>query len=290
MHKFIKIDEVYIKFNYQFDDYFSNSIDKYVTNDQVDDFINMSVKIKRDLDFNSLIPLSYKTKNQLIYETNNEKYIVTYIEDFSEVKHIIYYTLDYKTIEIYLNDKIGKRLAEFEYVLTGMMFLELAVYNKYLPIHASAFSVGSYTILLSAPSGIGKSTQTRFMKEMFDNVSIINEDKPLLKIIGNECYVLGSIWSGKDVINDNVKRKVDAIFFINQSDKLDIVNLDNSSKIKHIFKNIQRPVYQDIVSDLSSLIDDLINKCPIYMFNCINDVSSAKYLYDFLEGLDENKI
>lgn len=289
MNKIIKINDICIDFTYQFDDYFSDTLNKYEINSPIEGYSTMRVSLKDDIKLNLEDYKSVKIKNQIIYESNQDKYIITYINDSSEIKHIIYYQLNYKNIVITLNNKIGKRLAEYEYVLTGMMFLEMALYNNYLPVHASAFTVNDYTILLSAPSGVGKSTQTNYFKEVYDNIILINEDKPLLKIINGECYVIGSPWSGKDVINSNIIKKVDGIFFLNQADKLEIINLDSSQKVRLIFKNIQRPIYQELIGPLSKQIDDLIKKVNIYQFDCVNNISSSKFLYNYMEEINENK-
>lgn len=289
MHKILKINDIYISFNYQFDDYFTNNLDKYEVSIYPNDIIKMSVIVSSDIALDINYEKKYANKNQIIYESQKEKYIVTYINDFSDIKHIIYFSLDYKNIQITLNKKIDKKLAEYEYVLSGMMFLELALYNNYLPIHASAFTVNNYTVLLSAPSGVGKSTQTNFFKKIYPDITLINEDKPLLKLIDGECYVIGSPWSGKDAINANVIKKVDAIFFLNQANELKIVSLDDKEKIRLIFKNIQRPVYQDLIDQLSLIINNLIKNVNIYQFNNINNSESAKFLIEFMEGINENK-
>jgi len=290
MQKIIKINDLYINLTYQFNEYFKDTFLKYEVNEYPQDIINMTVLVKNEIVLSFEDKKIFRNNNQIIYETSHDKYIVTYLNDFSEIKHVIHYSLDYKNIEIILNNKIGNKLSEYEYVLTGMMFLELAVHNNYLPLHASAFSVGKYTILLSAPSGIGKSTQTRFFKETYKDIILINEDKPLLKLIDGHFYVVGTPWSGKDVINSNVIKKVDGIFFLNQADELNIVSLSEHDKIRHIFKNIQRPVYQDLVEPLTKMINLLINSVNISMFNCINDKESAQFLYNYLEVIDENKV
>lgn len=282
MRKFLKIHDIYLDFTYQFHDFFSDKLDKYEVCQSDFEFNKLSVYVKEVIELPKL-KVKYQKDNRKFYETDSEEWIITYTFDLKQIKHLVYYKKDYSEIEIQLNSILGKRLAEYEYALSGMFFLDLAISKGYLPIHASCLSVNNFTFLLSGPSLSGKSTQTKFFKQNFKDTVIINEDKPLLFFKDDEVYVFGSPWSGKDVINTNVVKKVNALFFINQATKLEIENLTAKEKIRLMFKNTQRPICEELINNLSIAMDKAIDRIGIYKFNCINDLMSANFLYKFLE-------
>jgi len=289
MHRYLKIHDIYIDFNYQFNDFFSSAINAYEIPHLPKNYHQLNVSIKDHIYDDTTDQLLYQNKTRHIYESKTTRTIVTYTNDHQDIKHIITYTKDYKHIHIILNQKLGQRLAEYEYVLTGFMFMEIAVSRNYLPMHASAFSIGGHTMLLSGPSKSGKSTQTRFFKNTFDDMFIINEDKPLLFLKDDQCYAIGSPWSGKDVINNNAVKEVDALFFINQADTLGVYPLTDKEKITHVFKNIQKPLYEHFINHILETINQVIKHVKMYRFDCINEDRSATYLYQFMEGRHENQ-
>lgn len=282
MHKYLKIHNIYLDFTYQFHDFFSDKLIPYEINRNNEDFYKLSICISETFNLPNFNE-NYRHSNRVFYESNNEQWIITYTHEDKSIKHMVYYKKDYSEIMIQLNPILGDRLAEYEYALSGMFFLDLAISKGYFPIHASCLSVNEFTFLLSGPSLSGKSTQTNFFKQNFKNTIIINEDKPLLFFDNNECYVLGSPWSGKDVLNTNIVKKVNAIFFINQAVDLKINNLINEEKIRLMFKNTQRPIYEKLINSSSIAMEKIINSTGIFRFDCINDPKSAQFLYNFME-------
>jgi hypothetical protein len=240
MHRYLKIHDIYIDFNYHFNDFFSSAIDAYEIPHLPKDYHQLNVSIKDHIHDDATDQLLYQNKTRKIYESKTTRTIVTYTNDHQDIKYIITYTKDYKHIHIILNQKLGQRLAEYEYVLTGFMFMEIAVSRNYLPMHASAFAIGSP-------------------------------------------------WSGKDVINNNTIKEVDALFFINQADTLGVYPMTDKEKITQVFKNIQKPLYEHIINQILETINQVIKHVNMYRFDCINEDRSARYLYQFMEERHENQ-
>ncbi|MFW5794487.1 MAG: hypothetical protein ACOCV1_03280 [Bacillota bacterium] len=286
MHKYLKIANIYIDFTYQYDDYFSNKINAYEIKDTNHKFKKMIVEVKDNITY----PNREKTliyKNRFKMQSEKDTYIVTKFND-GDIKHLIYHTNNYDYIHITLNNRLKKRLAEFEYVLSGMLFFDIAISEEYLPFHASALNLDKTTFLLSGPSKSGKSTQTNYFKDLYRNTLVINEDKPIIFFEKQKSYVSGTPWSGKNVINTNIVKPLNYIFFINQAKKTEINNLTKQEKIKLIFKNIHRPGCEQLVNKMIDLINKLIDKVLIYQFNCENNNKSSRILYQFMEETNEN--
>jgi hypothetical protein len=286
MHKRIKIGNIYIDFTYQYEDYFSEKIDAYQTNDLNHSFKTMTIDVQKQIEKPDR-PITFTYKNRHKMAQVKDTYVMT-LSDEGDIKHLIYYTNDYQNIKITLNQKIHERLAEFEYVISGMMFFEMALMEGYMPIHASCIYFDGHTFLLSGPSKSGKSTQTKYFIESYPSSKIINEDKPLIFFKDNKAYVIGSPWSGKHVINENIEKPLDYIFFINKAEKLSFHSLSRNEKMKQVFKNIHRPGDEVLVHQMMIIVNQMIDHLSIDQFNCINHPDSSKFLFKFMEGYREN--
>jgi hypothetical protein len=281
MIKQIRIGDIHICLTYQFEDYFQDTLKQYEEEYPSENSHKLRVSVKELLAANKQGKV-FNYKNRIKYSDDLGEEIVTYFPDGS-IKHIIRYSNDFKEIEIELNQIISDRLAEYEYVLSGMMFFEIALRNKYLPIHASAISVDKRVILLSGPSKSGKSTQTKYFLEVEAKAEIINEDKPLIKVEEDKVYILGTPWSGKNVINKNVKLPLKGIFFLEKSKFSAIEEINDNEKLKILLKNIHRPGDEVNIDNMIDVLAHVIERVEIYRYNCENNLNSAKALKSFLE-------
>lgn len=69
----------------------------------------------------------------------------------------------------------------------------LPAYDCFL-MHGAVTAVnGAGYMFFTATSGTGKSTHVGLWKKYFDDVEIINGDKPFIRVTGNEVRVYGTI-------------------------------------------------------------------------------------------------
>jgi hypothetical protein len=281
MEKLISIGDINIALRYQYSDYFKDCLDAYENDFNLEESHILEIITKKELK-EEVKKNAYHYKNRVKYYDDLETSIVTRFPDGS-IKHIISYDNDFKHVRIELNECIKERLAEYEYVLSGMLFFEIALRNGYLPMHASAIKFNNQAILLSGPSKSGKSTQTEYFLKVNKEALIINEDKPLIKKDNGQVFVWGSPWSGKHVLNQNVKVPLKAIFFLNKSDKTLIKPLKETEKIKNLMRNIHRPGDEVNIDNMIDVVNEIVSDCSIYEFDCENNENSALELKRFLE-------
>ena len=281
MNKLLKIGNIYNYFTYQIDSYFKDVVNAYENDEFYKDNYKLIVSVEKDL-------TEEKKENKFVYNDNikwsdsEETSIITHFPD-GRIKSIISYKNDYSIIKITLSEELKDKLPEYEYVLSGKMFFEIALKKKHLPIHASAIKVNGKAVLLSGPSKSGKSTQSKYFLNLNRNAYIINEDKPLLKIDEGRVFVLGTPWSGKHVINTNEKVLLQGIYFLNKSTKTSINEIDRKLKLKLLMKNIHRPSDEESIDNMIEVLNNLIDLSSIYHFDCENNISSAIVLQTFLE-------
>lgn len=279
----LQIGNISLLFIYQFLEYFGNELEQYKTNNLTESHHILEVLVQDEIQ-EIFGGNRFEFKNKVKITKDNKTYVNSYNTD-NTIKHQVSYSDDYKYCNIILSKQLGKKLPEYEYVLSGMMFFEIAISNHYLPIHASAMAVDGLALLLSGPSKSGKSTQTKYFQEMFDQSIIINEDKPLIYEKDNRLYVCGSPWSGKHVINKNIQVQLGHIFFIHQSKETSIVSLTLQEKMKQLMRNIHRPGLEEHIDNTLYLVEKIMKDINVVQYNCVNDTSSSQYLKQYLEGL-----
>lgn len=217
-----------------------------------------------------------------VYESSKHIYIVAYNSD-GICKQMIKHTKDYQTIEIYLHDSDSlERLQELEYVLTGLLFVELALRHNRLAIHASAILINDQALLFAASSGTGKSTHANYWKEAY-NISFINDDKPLLYCENDTIYVAGSPWCGKEFLHKNTTKKLAGIVILGRGNNT-IEALSNKDKIIQLLQHSVRPRIEELLSTNIHIIEQIITRSPILKYYPAHSISSVEPLYNYFFG------
>ena len=149
------------------------------------------------------------------------------------------YTKDYSRVWIEQIDHQHKylTLCEREYVYTNQAFINRVTCLGAVMIHSSCISYKGNAILFSADSGTGKSTHTSLWKELYsDDVQFINDDKPIIRIIGDKVYAYGTPWSGKTDLNNNVYAPLCNIVFLQRGAKNKKASVDEKENQNEFWK------------------------------------------------------
>ena len=168
-----------------------------------------------------------------------------------------------------------------------MYYLEtLAIYRKFLDIainegvflfHSSSFMIDENAYIVTAPSGTGKSTHVRYLSEVYkERFSYINDDKPLIKLDNGDFYVYGSPWNGKHKLDNNVNKKLKAIFFLKRSEKDDVKKMNASNAFNVIYSQVHKPKGIDALKLIIDYITKLASIVSCYELFATNSVSSCE--------------
>ena len=96
---------------------------------------------------------------------------------------------------------------EFSYA--GKFCKSIIKFNAML-IHSSAIEYNGKAYLFSADSGVGKSTHTALWRKAFGNdVKMINDDKPVVRIIDGKAVAYGTPFDGGSGIANNISAPED---------------------------------------------------------------------------------
>lgn len=152
-------------------------------------------------------------------------------------------------------------------------------------MHGAVIEYDEKGYLFTAKSGTGKTTHIRLWQEVFgkENVTIVNGDKPILRVIDGKFYAYGTPWCGKEGYQTNTRVELCGICNVERSETNSILLLPDEKAIPAIFSQIMVEDSADLAKQLE-LIDVLLKKVPIYSLKCNMDPEAAVVALRGLQG------
>jgi len=140
-------------------------------------------------------------------------------------------------------------------------------------MHASVIEVEGEGYAFLAPSGTGKTTQTRLWLEHFGSAArVVNGDKPLIRVVfdGEELKFIayGTPWCGKEGMGCNASVPLKALFLLERAIEPSCIPADQDYSIDRIFRQMLLPEHPEQMVQLLTLADRLIETLPAYILRC----------------------
>lgn len=149
-----------------------------------------------------------------------------------------------------------------------------------LLFHGSVVAVDGEAYLFTAKSGTGKSTHTRFWRQVFgDRAVMVNDDKPFLRITPDGVIACGSPWMGKHGLGANIQVPLKAICILERGEENRIAPISAPQALPMLFQQSQRPMHPRNLAKYMDLIDALAAKVPVYRMQCNLDPQAAMVAY-----------
>lgn len=150
-----------------------------------------------------------------------------------------------------------------------------------LLFHGSVVAVDGVGYLFTAKSGTGKSTHTRFWREVFgDRAVMVNDDKPFLRITKNGVQVYGSPWNGKHGLGSNIRVPLKAICILERGEENQIQKISAKEAVFMLLQQSNRPMQPGLMAKYLELVDALSNGVVFYRMQCNMDPMAAKVAYE----------
>lgn len=146
-----------------------------------------------------------------------------------------------------------------------------------LLLHGSTVGVDGAAYLFTARCGTGKSTHTRFWREIFGQRAVmVNDDKPFLKITSSGVYAYGSPWSGKHGLDTNITVPLQGICILQRGTENQIRRITPEEAIPMLLHQSYRPLDSGKGSRFEELVSLLADKTPLWQMACNMDPSAAE--------------
>ena len=172
-------------------------------------------------------------------------------------------------------------LNELETLAVQRKLSEALIDYDTILFHSSALAVDGQGYLFAAVSGTGKSTHARLWREAFgDRVTMINDDKPFIRIGQDEVRVYGSPWDGKHHLSTNTSVPVKAICILTRDTTNHIEKISPQKAFSVLFQQTYRSKDPAKLAKTVDLIIRMTEKVSLYRLGCNMDPEAAKVSYE----------
>lgn len=151
-------------------------------------------------------------------------------------------------------------------------------------LHCSCLCMDGGAYIFTAPSGTGKSTHTRLWQETFgDRVTIINDDKPLVRKKDGAYIIYGTPWNGKHKLSHNISAPIKAVFFLEQAANNSVERVDAVTALTLLLRQTVVPTNKEDLSTLLDMLSELIEDTPMYRLRCNISRDAALTAYNAIK-------
>lgn len=162
-----------------------------------------------------------------------------------------------------------------------LVFAFAGCFRQTLLIHASLVRHDGRGYAFTAKSGTGKSTQVSNWLRYIPGCDLMNDDNPVVRVIGGEVYIYGSPWSGKTPCYRDVKAPLGAVTKICR----DTVNRVERMPPIHAFATLLTACSSmkwdsGIYNAICDTVTRVVEKIPVYTLHCLPDRESAIVCHD----------
>ena len=177
-----------------------------------------------------------------------------------------------------------------EMIPSSDSYLEtLAVYRKIasrLPfsniwlMHGSAVAVNGEAVLFTAPSGVGKTTHSRLWLNHIPSATVINGDKPLLRLQDGVCEICGTPWSGKEHMNCNRIVPLRAICLLQRGKENRVTETAFDELRPALIQQTFRPDDPAALTKIIDLLEETGHYVKCYRLSCTMEPEAATVAYN----------
>ena len=163
---------------------------------------------------------------------------------------------------------------------------DILIARNTILVHGSTVAVDGDAYLFTAACGTGKSTHTRFWCETFgDRAVMVNDDKPFLQITPRGVTAFGSPWSGKHGLDSNIAVPLKGICILHRGFENTIRQITANDARAMLLHQSHAPDNAAMRTQVSALVEELMEKVPLWEMMCTKDPIAAKIAFDAMSSV-----
>ncbi len=173
------------------------------------------------------------------------------------------------------NGQLMPRLVRFAlWIAYGLVTMA----HRTVAVHTSVIQYKGRTVLFLGESGTGKSTHTRLWRENIEGAVLLNDDSPILRIIGGKPWMYGSPWSGKTPCYKQESYPLAACVRLSQAPYNKIQRLSIPQAYAALHPSCPPDfAYDDTLYDcISETIGEVLAQIPLYHLACLPNAEAAQ--------------
>ncbi len=165
-------------------------------------------------------------------------------------------------------------------ILRKLSKILLVDYNALL-FHGSSVKYKDKGYVFTAPSGTGKSTHTKLLKEYLgDELSYINDDKPILRVVDGKVYVCGSPWNGKHGRGQNISAVLKGVCIVTRAKENKIEKVSPQLALKFLFEQSLGFDDEKTAGKVLEILSQITMQADFYVLYCNKDIGAAKCSFE----------
>lgn len=227
------------------------------------------------------------TENPLWEQTGNDGNLFRYyqfadyycFEDFSsegELNGVLHVEVDLHTAILYVCSDSARRTLMADYGIMLMYIVNTVCLDTFV-MHASVVLNEGYGYLLLGRSGTGKSTHCDLWIRCIPGSERLNDDHPVVRLVGNRPLVYGSPWSGKTSCYRNLSVPIGGFIRLSQSCRNSIHRLFPLEAYASLSASCAAMTWRPDHADAKHcLIRHLIYHVPCWRLECLPDEAAAR--------------
>ena len=150
-------------------------------------------------------------------------------------------------------------------------------FQQTLLIHASTILNNGHGYAFIAKSGTGKSTHTQLWIKHIPGSELMNDDNPIVRVIGDQAFIYGSPWSGKTPCYRQIKAPLGAITRIDRAPKNSIEKLSPIEAFASLLPSCSNMKWdKDIFHGICNNVTRVIELTNCYTLHCLPDQEAAE--------------
>ena len=172
--------------------------------------------------------------------------------------------------KIYLYRQMAERLPEFDC----------------FAFHGAAIKVGGKGFVFSAPPGTGKSTHIMLLKKYFgDAVTVINGDKPIIRVAEEGATICPCPWAGKEGWQTKEEAPLSGIVLLKRGKVSSIKRISPSEYLEELIKQAYLPENSEAFLKTLELMDRATKNVPFYLLECDISKSAAEASFEVISSI-----
>lgn len=149
-------------------------------------------------------------------------------------------------------------------------------FQQTLLIHASCIAHNGWAYPFIAKSGTGKSTHSGLWLRYIEDVQLVNDDNPIIRIIDGKPMLYGSPWSGKTPCYRQINFPLGAMTRIDRASSNSIERLAPVQAFASILPSCSSMKWDSIIyNNLCNTVTRIIETTPIYTLHCLPNEEAA---------------
>lgn len=244
-----------------------SSFAAYVVNGLIDSVVTLKVKVFDD-------DVTHTPVQGWVYATTENKHVVSYSDAGKMLFSLAYDTrLNMIVIDVRRNDVRSVSLG----IQHAML---LALSSHCIGLHGVTLICKNQLIILSAPSGTGKTTLSKLLSK-YCEAAVINGDFALLSVSDDNVFFEPTPFCGTSKRCLNYRLPLERIVFLSQSPNNCLQAIDTRTALKSLLSNTFVPIWDTKLGEaVHSTAFSIANKLSFYSFAFAPNEKAATMLHN----------